>query len=235
MLKCTVLLELQSYHCAAMTCGGAIHRPHRHKVCLPSGHAVDGAQVACGSVVVLSSKDTPHNTRAVLSSKDTPHNTRAVISSKYTLHNTMSVISCKGILQNALAVLSSKDTSHNTTAVISCKNTLRNAPAIVSSSDIPCNATHVLSYKIISHSTFCGMYFIHFSTKFQQRYHINTGYGNNMLLTTHQDLQRDPELYCPGLVCWHFVGLMGWALGIVKIHPIHLASLMFGIQTDCLR
>lgn len=43
--NCCLITLLQSL----VERGGAIHRPHRQKVCLPSGHAVDGAQVARGS------------------------------------------------------------------------------------------------------------------------------------------------------------------------------------------
>ena len=42
MFKGTVLLELQSYHCCNDLCRGPFTG-------LPSGHAVDGAQLACGS------------------------------------------------------------------------------------------------------------------------------------------------------------------------------------------
>ena len=62
------LTKLQSYHAAAMTCAGGHSQASQTKVCLPSGNAVDGAQVACEVVAVLSSMDTPHNTRDVLSS-----------------------------------------------------------------------------------------------------------------------------------------------------------------------
>jgi len=48
------LKALYCWNCSLITLlqwlvEGAIHRTHRHKVCLPSGHALDGAQVACGS------------------------------------------------------------------------------------------------------------------------------------------------------------------------------------------
>ena len=49
MLKGTVLLELQFYHSASVPCEGGHSQTSQTKVCLPSGYAVDGAKVACGS------------------------------------------------------------------------------------------------------------------------------------------------------------------------------------------
>lgn len=92
---------------------------------------------------------------------------------------------------------------------------------------------HVLTFKHKPHPT--SVPYILFIYPPNYSNNMNTRYDNNKLLTTHQDLQRDPELYFQDLECWHYEGSMDLAHGIAEIHPSHLASLMFGIQTDCLR